>query len=41
MIGDCLFIALYFPVAMTLAVVGELGDAVFGKERMEKWGLRA
>lgn len=38
--GDLLFIALYLPVAMTLAVLGEVGDAVFGVERMRRWGLR-
>jgi hypothetical protein len=38
--GDRLFVVLYFPVAMFFAVLGELGDAVLGRERMRRWGLR-
>lgn len=40
MIGDRLFALAYFPVAVLLAVLGELGDVVFGVERMRRWGLR-
>lgn len=40
MIGDRVFVVLFFPVMMALAVLGELGDAIFGVERMRRWGLR-
>ena len=40
MIGDLLFALLYFPVAMAGAVLGELGDWLFGRDRMRRWGMR-